>query len=79
MCSTPSEEPRRLGLVLVAAQRQYQLNTECDPSMVGTPVGPQGDRERGPGSEYSEREPDWKELCSSFLLFHRHSRLEGHF
>ena len=47
--------------------------------MVGTPVGPQGDRERGPGSEYSEREPDWKELCSSFLLFHRHSRLEGHF
>ena len=31
--------------------------------MVGTPVGPQGDRDRGPGSEYYEGEPDWKELC----------------
>lgn len=41
-----SEEPRRPGLVLVAAWRRHLLNTEHDPFSVGTSVGTQGNWSR---------------------------------
>ena len=37
--------------------------------MVGTPVGPQGDRDRGPGSEYYEGEPIGRSSAHLFCCF----------